>query len=251
MPLKRTEAVVSRLRPALIALCLPVILSGCVTAAVVGGAAAVATGAKVAHDRRATSTIINDRNLQLSVKKAIDSDEQLGSHNHIRVAVYNRVILLVGEVVDEAARARAGELASGFIGARRLVNELDVMPEPGFWARRGDNALGARIKTGLMDITSIPGFDPSRVSITVAHDKVYLMGLVTHTEAQAVIDNARNTRGVKKVINLFEYTDGADQGESPSDPDRSAPPTPPPATEGVQTFGTETTPTPASSTPQP
>ncbi len=238
----------SALHPVLLALCIPLVLTGCVTAAVVGGAAAVATGANVAHSRRATSTIINDRNLQLSVKKAIDSDEQLASHNHIRVVVYNRVIALVGEVVNEDARERAGELASGFIGARRLVNELDVMPEPGFWARRGDNALGARIKTGLLDITSIPGFDPSRVSITVAHDKVYLMGLVTHAEAEAVIDNARNTRGVEKVINLFEYTDGADQGEPPSTP---APASASSAAGGAQTYGTETTPAPASSTSQP
>ncbi len=179
-------------RKLLILLCAPVLLSGCV-AAVVGGAA-VATGASVAHDRRDASTVLNDRNLQLSVRNAINSDKALASHNRIRVVVYNRVILLVGEVANEDARERAGELASGFIGARRLVNQLDIMPAQGFWARRGDNALGARIKTGLLDITSLPGFDPSRVFMTVAHSKVYLMGLVTHTEAEAVISNARNTR---------------------------------------------------------
>lgn len=195
-------------RKLLILLCAPVLLSGCV-AAVVGGAA-VATGASVAHDRRDASTVLNDRNLQMSVRKAINSDKSLASHNRIRVVVYNRVILLVGEVANEDARERAGVLASDFIGARRLVNQLDIMPEQGFWARRGDNALGARIKTGLLDITSLPGFDPSRVFMTVAHGKVYLMGLVTHTEADAVINNARNTRGVGKVINLFEYSDSGD-----------------------------------------
>lgn len=235
----------THIRKLLILLCAPLLLSGCV-AAVVGGAA---VGAKVAHDRRATSTVINDRNLQLSVDNTIESDKVLSSHNRIRVVVYNRVILLVGEVVNEDARERAGELASGFIGARRLVNQLDIMPEQGFWARRGDNALGARIKTGLMDITSIPGFDPSRVSITVAHDKVYLMGLVTHQEAEAVIDNARNTRGVEKVINLFEYTDGDNKNQPPGEPDHPSAPQQP--DEAAQTFGTETGAAPASSTPQP
>ncbi|MGA7298067.1 MAG: BON domain-containing protein [Rhodanobacteraceae bacterium] len=191
-------------------LLLPFVLSGCVAAVLGGAAAAAATGAKVAHDRRDASTVLNDRNLQLSVDRAIDSDQSLDSHNRIRVVVYNRVILLVGEVVSEDARELAGKLASGFIGARRLVNQLDIMPEQGFWARRADNALGARIKTGLLDITSIPDFDPSRVSITVAHGKVYLMGLVTHAEADAVISNARNTRGVDQVINLFEYVEPAD-----------------------------------------
>lgn len=198
-------------------------LSGCVVAAV--GTAAV-VGGRIAHDRRSPSTVLNDRNLQLSVDRAIDSDQVLASHNHIRTVVYNRVILLVGEVVDENARLRAGELASGFIGARKVVNELAVLPEPGFWARRSDNALGARIKTGLMGITSLPDFDPSRVAITVAHGDVYLMGLVTRAEGQAVVDNARNTRGVGRVVNLFEYVSGDNADAAAPAPAASTAPAP-------------------------
>lgn len=207
-------------------------LSGCVVAAV-GAAAAV--GGRVAHDRRSASTVLNDRNLQLSVDRAIKGDPQLASHNNIRAVVYNRVILLVGEVVDDTARAHAGELASDFIGARKVVNELAVLPEQGFWARRGDNALGARIKTGLMDITSIPNFDPSRVSITVAHGVVYLMGLVTKAEGDAVVANARGTRGVGRVVNLFEYVSGAAaNGQDTTPAPAPAASTPPPA--GVTTY---------------
>ncbi|MDN5924787.1 MAG: BON domain-containing protein [Xanthomonadales bacterium] len=185
-------------------LCALTLLPGCVAAVV--GTAAVA-GGRVAHDRRSVSTMINDKNLQMSADNAIEADQALASHNHIRVVVYNRVILLVGEVVDAAARDKAGELASGFIGARRVVNQLDIAPEPGFWSRRGDNALAARIKTGLIDITSLPGFDPTRINITVAHNNVYLMGLLTHTEAKAVLESARSTSGVNKVFNLFDYID--------------------------------------------
>lgn len=186
--------------------CAVTTLPGCVAAVV--GTAAVA-GGRVAHDRRDVSTMINDRDLQLSVKRALKTDKALVSHNHIRTVVYNRVILLIGEVVDESARDKAGELASGFVGARRVVNQLDVAPEPGFWSRRGDDALVARIKTGLIDITSLRGFDPTRVNISAAHNNIYLMGLLTHTEAQAVVQSARNTNGVSKVVNLFDYTDAA------------------------------------------
>lgn len=210
--------------------CLLPLLAGC-AAAVVGGAAAV--GGLAAHDRRAMSTIVNDRNLQYSVEDALASDEMLASHNRIRVVVYNRVILLVGEVVSEQARARAGELASGFIGARRVVNQLEVMPQQGFWDQRADNALGARVKAGLVGITSLPKFDPSRVFITVAHDKVYLMGLVTHEEAEAAILHARNTPGATAVINLFEYIDEPAAGtkQEPAAVDK-----PTPEDDGVTTY---------------
>ena len=202
-------------------------LSGCVAAAV--GTAAV-VGGRVAHDRRSASTVLNDRNLQLSVNRAIGSDKALDSHNRIRVVVYNRVILLVGEVADEGARQRAGELATGFIGARKVVNQLDILPEQGFWARRGDTALGSRIKTGLMDMTDMPDFDPTRVNITVAHGTVYLMGLVSPEEGGKVVEKARNTRGVGKVVNLFDYIN-ADADAAPTPAESTAP-----ADEGVTTY---------------
>jgi osmotically-inducible protein OsmY len=33
------------------------------------------------------------------------------------------------------------------------------------------------------------------------------MGLVSHQEADAVVDIARNVAGVNKVVQVFEYTD--------------------------------------------
>lgn len=203
-------------------------LSGCVAAAV--GTAAV-VGGRVAHDRRSASTVLNDRNLQLSVDRAIESDKALASHNRIRVVVYNRVVLLVGEVADENARLRAGELATGFIGVRKVVNQLDILPEQGFWARRADSALGSRIKTGLMDMTGMPGFDPTRVNITVAHGVVYLMGLVTAEEGARVVEKARATRGVGKVVNLFDYINADADDATPAPAESTAP-----ADEGVTTY---------------
>lgn len=214
--------------------CAVTALPGCVAAVV--GSAAVA-GGRVAHDRRDVSTMINDRDLQLSVKRALNTDPALVSHNHIRVVVYNRVILLIGEVVDAAARDKAGELASGFIGARRMVNQLDVAPEPGFWSRRGDNTLAARIKAGLVDFTSLPDFDPTRVNVTVAHDNVYLMGLLTHAEAEAVVQSARNTNGVNKVVNLFDYIDTAPPPASAaSTPAAATSAVPPASSSSVTTY---------------
>ena len=44
-------------------------------------------------------------------------------------------------------------------GVRRIVNEIDVMEPEGFWTRRNDNKITARVKLALADITSVPGFD--------------------------------------------------------------------------------------------
>lgn len=177
--------------------------AGC-AAVVVGGAAA---GAGAVHDRRDFSTVMSDRNLQLSAMSAINKDKELALQNDVSVVVFNGVMLLVGEARTPELKARAVQLASGFEGTRKLVDEIEVMEPIGFWARRGDNALTARVKTALLDITSLPGFDPTRVNVTTAHSTVYLMGLVSHAEADAIVELVRNVAGVDKVVKVFEYTD--------------------------------------------
>ena len=179
------------------------LLGGC-AAAVVGGAA-LAGGA--AHDRRDTSTYFDDKRIDLAVHDAINKDKELTLKNNVTIIVYNGVMLLVGEVRTEELKQRAEKIVSGFDGTRKIVNELEIREPEGWWSRREDNTLTARVKTGLLDLTSLPGFDPLRVNVTTAHRVVYLMGIVTHEEDDAVTQIARDTEGVEKVVKVFEYTD--------------------------------------------
>ena len=114
------------------------------------------------------------------------------------------VILLAGSVRDQALRERAQRLVSGFEGTRRVVNELAIGEPQGFWSRRRDNTITAHAKTALLDLTSLPGFDPMRVNVTTVNRVVYLMGRVTAEEDEAVTTIVRDVNGVDKVVKLFE-----------------------------------------------
>jgi len=188
----------------LVLLTLP-LLHGCF-AVVAGGAIA---GANVAHDRRSFGRVVEDRNLQLSVLDKINRDKAMvRDDNHVKVVVYDGVMLLCGQVRDADLKQRAQSIAESFEGVSRLVNEIEVTDEPqGFWRRRQDNAQSARVKTALLDVTSMPGFDPTRINVTSAHGVVYLMGIVSHEEDAAATEIARNVGGVEKVVKVFEYTD--------------------------------------------
>lgn len=188
----------------LLLLALP-LLHGCF-AVIAGGAVA---GANVAHDRRSFGRVVEDRNLQLSVLDKINRDKSMvRDNNHVKVVVYDGVMLLCGQLRSEELKQRAQTVAESFEGVTRLVNEIEVTQEPqGFWRRRQDNAQSARVKTALLDITSMPGFDPTRINVTSAHGVVYLMGIVSHQEDDAATGIARNVGGVDKVVKLFEYTD--------------------------------------------
>lgn len=194
----------------LLATMLP-LLHGCF--AVVAGGAAV--GAGVAHDRRGGDVVINDRRTQLGITDAINRDKEIVRGNYrVKVTVYRGTVLLCGQVASDALKQRAQSIAQNIEGTERVLNELIVTDEPqGFWSRRNDNALTLRIKAALLDIVSMPGFDPTRVHVTTSDHVVYLMGVVSHEEADAVTEIVRNVGAVEKVVKLFDYREpDADRG---------------------------------------
>jgi osmotically-inducible protein OsmY len=181
------------------------LVDGCVPAVVVG----VVVVADVAHDRRSADTIVADRNLQLSILDKLDRDPDLVRGNYrVKVVVYDHYVLLCGQAASAELKQRAENIATGFEGVKRVMNEIDVTDTPqGFWSRRGDNTMTARVKTALLDVTSIPGFDPTRVNVTTSNHVVYMMGFVNHEEADAAASVARDIDGVAKVVKVFEYAD--------------------------------------------
>lgn len=178
------------------------LLGGCVAAVVAGGAA---TGAAV-HDRRSVGTVVDDQALQIAIIDRIYQERDRFDGTRVKAVVHNGVALLIGEVFDEALKARAGERANELQGVKRVVNELLIGEPPGVWRRSGDATLTSRVKAALIGI-DLPGFDASRINVTTVRGEVYLMGLVSRAEADAAVATVRVMRGVHRVIKVFEYTD--------------------------------------------
>ncbi|TAM97400.1 MAG: BON domain-containing protein [Rhodanobacteraceae bacterium] len=168
-------------------------------------ALAALTACSTLAPRRDFHRVMADRNVQLTAQRALDDDAQLKDQVHIGTTVYNGVLLMIGEATTEAAKERAQQDVTGYDGVRRVVNLVDVMPLATGGRTALDAALTARIKTGLLGLSGLPGFDPGDVKISTAHGKVYLMGLLTRQEADAVIANVSHVAGVKEVVPVFEY----------------------------------------------
>jgi osmotically-inducible protein OsmY len=73
--------------------------------------------------------------------------------------------------------------------------------------RSSDSLITAKVKASLFSIKELPNFDPTRVKVVTENGIVYLMGILTHKEANAVTDMARQVGGVQKIVKLFEYLD--------------------------------------------
>jgi len=179
------------------------LLYGC-AAAVVGGAA---TSATAVHDRRTVGTFVDDEGIELKARLAIFDDKELNSQIHINIISINGVVLLVGQAPTEAMRKRAEEITLTVPKVRLVHNEMTVAAPNSYLTRSSDSLITAKVKASLFSIKQLQNFDPTRVKVVTENGIVYLMGILTHEEATAVTDAARQVGGVQKIVKLFEYLD--------------------------------------------
>ncbi|WP_223787052.1 BON domain-containing protein [Marinicella meishanensis] len=177
-------------------------LSACVPV-IVGGA--LVTGVNVANDRRTAGQVMDDKIITASVKNEIR--KTLEDDSRVKVDSYNGVVLLAGEVKTDSDRVKAEDAAAIKDGVISVVNELKLVSEISKFGRRSkDSYINSKAKASLLKI-DLPDFNPTRVKLTTANREVYLMGIVSREEAEAVVERIRHLRGVERVVKIFEYTD--------------------------------------------
>ena len=178
-------------------------LQGC-AGLVVGGAA---TGASVAHDQRTAGTLLEDQSIEIKAVSALRNDRVLDAQSHFNVTSYNNVVLLTGETVSQELRERAGKLVADVEKVRSVHNELKVGEPSDMLARSNDTLITSKVKTSLLSVNGIDRFDPTRVKVVTEANVVYLMGLLSRAEADAVTETVRQVGGVERVVKIFEYVD--------------------------------------------
>lgn len=175
------------------------ILSSCATV-LVGGA--IVSGISVANDRRSAGQVIDDKIISAQVRK--DIFNTLDNDEHVKVMTYNGVVLLAGEVLNHSDKIKAEDAAATKSGVIRVINEIVETNPTSFKRRSKDSYITSKAKSTLVRV-KLDGFNPTRVRVMTTRGTVYLMGKVTHGEAEAVVEKIRNLRGVKKVVKVFEY----------------------------------------------
>lgn len=174
-------------------------LSGCLPI-VAGG---VGVGAMMADDRRTSGIYIEDERIELRV---LTDTAKLGDKVHVNATSFNRVVLITGEVPDEATKAKIEKLAADIDNVKRVQNELAVARPSTLGERSNDVYVTTRVKTRFLS-ESNKRFSPNHVKVVTEMATVYLMGLVSKDEAAAAAEIAAATPGVKRVVKVFEYTE--------------------------------------------
>jgi len=174
----------------LLAGCVPVLIAGAA-----GGAAMVAT------DRRSAGAQVDDESIELKI--ATQASSEFGERIHLNVTSYNGIVLLTGEVPDQATLASVGNLAKNTEKVRVVHNEMVVGPNSDFSARSNDTYITSKVKTRMLEANKFP---PNVVKVVTERSVVYLMGIDSKEEGDAAAEIAATTAGVVRVVKFFQYT---------------------------------------------
>ena len=170
-------------------------LQGCFPMVATG----ITSGVLASVDRRSLGTQTEDESIEWKASARVS--EKLGDKTHANFTSFNRKVLLSGEVPTAEAKAEAEAIVNGVANVQGVYNELVVGPVSSYSNRSNDSFITSKVKSRSVDSGK---FNPVHVKVVTEAGTVFLLGMVTQPEADAAINVARTTAGVKRVVNLLE-----------------------------------------------
>jgi len=198
---KRTSA--SPLLAAAVAVAAATLLEGC--APLVVGAAVVG-GAMVVTDRRSSGAQVDDEVIQAKANGRL-GEAIPGDNVRINTTSYNRMVLLTGEVPNDADKTTAEQVVARIDNVVSVVNELTVGPPNSFNEKTKAAFITTKVKASLVDAKDLFA---NQIKVVTHRGVVYLMGRVSEREAARAAEIARGVSGVVKVVKVFEIMSEAE-----------------------------------------
>jgi len=175
-------------------------LQGCPLVVIGAMGGAVGGGTLVATDRRTLGAQTEDREIQVKAKSRIG--ESLPDQAHVSVTVFNRRVLLTGEVPSDQWKQKAEEVVRNINNVNSIVNELAIQGASSLSSRTNDAYLESRVKGAMVGEKDMRA---NNFKVVSERGTVYLMGLVTREEGTAGANVAAQVPGVEQVVKVFQY----------------------------------------------
>ncbi|MEH6551396.1 MAG: BON domain-containing protein [Pseudomonadales bacterium] len=123
---------------------------------------------------------------------------------HIIVVSVHGMVLLAGQVPDEGLRQVAEAEIKKLRDVRSIHNQLTVGEPSSGSVRASDTWITTKLKSKMAFNGEVSTF---KTKVVTENGVVYLMGLSNQEHAANAAVVARETRGVQKVVKIFEYVD--------------------------------------------
>ena len=164
----------------------------------------VLTGCMNDPSKRTPGVFIDDAVLEPMVRSEIRKSDRGFKGSHLAIVSFNGVILIAGQVANEALRSKASAAAQNLQRVRKVHNELTVGGPISLVARSNDSWLTTKVKTRLLASDQAYG---TKVKVVTENGVVYMLGMISRNQADIAVDVASQVYGVQKIVKVFEYLD--------------------------------------------
>jgi len=168
-------------------------LQGCVGTAM--------TGASAVYNHYTIEHQVKNQETSFHLSQVISQDPEF-TGSDISVASFNYQVLLVGQTSSEKLRQKAAALASNAPYVKHVYNFITIEKPISVEQCTKDDWITTQIKSKMIASDEI---DPNKIKVVTEDSTVYLLGYVTHKQADIAVNMARNTTGVKQVVKIFKY----------------------------------------------
>jgi osmotically-inducible protein OsmY len=166
----------------------------------------VLTGANLFYDRHHVFKKTTDISLAAQVGHAIKLEPSLACANNrcFEIAAFHGDVLLLGVVDEPEKKNKATAVAKTIQGMRHLYNYIEVDPQMNTDININDHWITTQIRSQIIADSDI---DPAPFKVVSHHQVVYFLGDVFSSQEKLIIDIAKDTAHVNKVVNLMQiYT---------------------------------------------
>ena len=155
-------------------------------------------------DRRTTEVQIADNKIFLAswnpIQEITENEKQ---KSHFNLVVYNRAIVIAGEVPTEEVKNKITEALSKIKKVKTVHNKMVVGQACKIKQRAKDTITTSNVKSRLF-LAVNNDLHPLHTKIMTENNVIYLLGIVNEKEANEAIKIAKSSKGVKLVVPLFE-----------------------------------------------
>ena len=161
---------------------------------------------------RTPSEVVEDERIKRLARQRIKASDGRLATSNVNVQSYHGIVLLTGQVEDQALRAEAERLVAEVPKVRKTHNEIQVGGATNFVTRANDKLLAAKVGSRFIAREDV---DLARIKVVAENGVIYLIGVVDRQQADAAAEAARTVFGVRKVVKVFDYPAQQTAGAEP------------------------------------
>lgn len=174
-------------------------LSGCVSGPVVlatagGTAAANSAGSSVSVPQQ-----VDDLTIRSKIYTILNNMPNLHGAN-VEVTVFNGIVLLLGQVPSQDLMQQIVSQVSAVQGVVVVYNQMTIGPNEPITQYTSDSWITSKVIAYIAKKVN-----PMHFKVVTQEGVVYLLGQVTHNEADLAVQQASQVQGVKSIVKIFNY----------------------------------------------